>query len=126
MQLDFLLNKIETFYKIAIANHYPVDMSKAKNILDKYKNYNDRGDHSETMEYAIVPIDNIEKQPIWSQEKLDIVKKRIQEGKFLEPVMLISTPEKPGKLIIDDGVHRVEASRQLGYTNVPALIHAYH
>ena len=55
-----------------------------------------------------------------------LVKNQLREGKSLDPVTLISTPEKPGKLLIDDGNHRIEASRQLGYTYVPAIIHNYH
>ena len=126
MNLKNLLVKIDNFYKRATSHHYPVDTSKIQNILNIYKDFNDQGDNSETMEYAIVPISDIERKPIWSPEKLNIVKQQLQNGKLLEPVMLVSTPEKPGQLLINDGIHRVEASRQLGYTHVPALIHTYH
>lgn len=123
MRLETLLKKIELFYKLASTDHYLVNTSKIQNILNLY---NDPKDQSETMEYRIVPISEVEKQPIWSQEKLDAVKKQLKEGKSLEPIMLISSPEQPGKLLINDGIHRTEASRQLGYTHIPALVHIYH
>ena len=126
MLLETLLKKVEIFYKLAGGNHYPVNTSKIKNILNIYKDFNDQGDHSETMKYAIVPLSDIEKKPIWAPEKLEAVKKQLQEGQSLEPIMLISTPEKPGQLLINDGIHRTEASRQLGYTHIPALIHTFH
>jgi hypothetical protein len=126
MLLETLLKKVELFYKLAVGNHYPVDTSKIQNILDIYENFNDQGDRSETVEYAIVPLSEIEKKPIWAPEKLEAVKRQLEEGKSLEPISLIRTPEKPGQLLINDGIHRTEASRQIGYTHIPALIHTYH
>lgn len=121
MHLDGLLKTVDLFYKLA-TEHYKVNSSKISGILDMF---NQDNDDSEKMEYAIIPIADVEIRPIWSEEKLKIVLRQIQEGLPLEPIMISSYPEKRKPYSIIDGIHRLEASRQLGYHYIPALIQIY-
>lgn len=47
-------------------------------------------------------------------------KKEIQEGKPIEPIVVMKDTD--GKLGIEDGKHRYEAYKQLGYTEVPYVV----
>jgi hypothetical protein len=121
--MNKLIENINLFCKLANENHYKVDMSNVANILDMY-NDEDVKD-KEKMDYVILPLSDIRTRPIWSKEKLSIVKNKIQSGVPLEPITLVRSKNEKPPYNINDGVHRTEASRQLGMTHIPALLLTY-
>lgn len=71
--------------------------------------------------FKIIPISEIEQQDIWSQGKYDRALKHIQDGTPLDPVKL-GRHVNGQEWVITDGIHRIAASKTLGYTHVPALV----
>lgn len=111
----------------ASANHYTYDSAVVTRWLEmfndkkaskeEYRDYGAWSKHS----FKMVPISEIDKKPIWSQEKYNINLKKMQENIPLEPILL--TDNKNGKkLVITDGIHRMAASDTMGYNQIPALV----
>lgn len=71
--------------------------------------------------FKIIPISEIENQDIWSQGKYDRALKHIQDGTPLDPVKL-GRHVNGTEWAITDGIHRIAASKTLGYTHVPAVV----
>lgn len=70
-------------------------------------------------EIKLIPIKDIELPPVWGPEKYEQAKKLIESGRPLDPVNL----DRVGsRWRIRDGIHRTHASKDLGYTHVPAFI----
>ena len=78
MQPNILLRKIEVFCVLASPLHYPINTTKVRNLLNTY-----REDEDQTVEYAIVAINDIERKPIWSPDKLDARKKSVTGRKII-------------------------------------------
>jgi 2'-5' RNA ligase len=123
-----LMSKIEAFYKTAQVSHYKYDDLAAQRFLE-YFNADEDAALKEFEEYGgwglyyfdIVPITAIEEKAVWSQEKYEAVLQKMKENIALDPVKL-SHSDSGGKFIIIDGIHRIAASKTLGYTHVPALV----
>jgi 2'-5' RNA ligase len=114
----------------ASANHYTYDPAIVTRWLEMFNNkdtskeeYDEYGAWSR-YSFKMVPISDIEKKPIWSQEKYDINLKKMQENIPLEPIKLTDNIDGK-KLVITDGIHRVAASETLGYAYIPAIITEY-
>lgn len=63
---------------------------------------------------------DIEDVKIWSEGKLQSVLRDIEAGKPLKPIEVYD-PDRGTKLPIVDGIHRYNASKQMGYTHIPVL-----
>lgn len=130
MKLAHLLQRIDQFYIKATTAHYAVDTSKINDLLemrndqDLQKESLELYQHYDVYDYQIVPIHDIEEKPIWSKEKFEIVLEKMNKKELLPPVELLDTPERQ-KLTITDGIHRIAASKNLGFSYVPAIIQHY-
>ena len=72
-----------------------------------------------TTEIKLIPIKDIQLPPVWGPEKYEQAKKLIEAGKPLDP---INVSRSGSKWLISDGIHRTHASKDLGYTHVPAFV----
>jgi ParB family chromosome partitioning protein len=75
---------------------------------------------------AVLPIDKIEPTP-FQRDLSDTHHKRLSEviqktGRFLDPVIAITAPEKVGGFWTPNGRHRLEAMRRLGARSITALV----
>ncbi|HEY6863924.1 MAG TPA: ParB N-terminal domain-containing protein, partial [Burkholderiales bacterium] len=75
---------------------------------------------------AVLPIDKIEPTP-FQRDLSDAHHKRLSEvihktGRFLDPVIAITAPEKTGGFWTPNGRHRLEAMRRLGARSITALV----
>lgn len=75
---------------------------------------------------AVLPIDRIEPTP-FQRDLSDAHHKRLSEviqktGRFLDPVIAITAPEKIGGFWTPNGRHRLEAMRRLGAKSITALV----
>lgn len=126
-----LMSKIESFYKTAQVSHYKYDDAVAQRFLEMF-NGDEEAAQQEFNQYGgwglyyfdIVPISAIEDKEIWNQDKYDINLNKIKENTPLEPVRLAHR-DGGGKFVIVDGIHRIAASKTLGYTHVPALVNEW-
>lgn len=96
--------------KAARPKHYEVDQEAVKKQIERRPN----------RVFQIVPIAEINVQAVWQSAKLDPLRKRIAGAAPIDPVLLGMGFN--GKYEIEDGIHRVQASIEAGYTHVPALV----
>jgi len=73
-------------------------------------------------EFDIVPLRDIKPEKVWDERKLNAVLRDIEQGKPLAPIELSPVGNR---LEITDGIHRYNASKNLGFTHIPALISHY-
>jgi hypothetical protein len=106
--------------------HYKIDHEKIQQEIDR-RNHPDikRQDmeaHGATThaELRIVPLHEIERKPVWNQGRIDSIHEGIKSGNTLPPVHL--GEKKGGGYEIEDGIHRVNASHEQGFTHVPAIV----
>ena len=67
-----------------------------------------------------LPIKDIAVPDAWSQAKLDNIVGQLRAGKEQWPIRAELGDD--GKYVIEDGIHRANASRALGLTHVPAIV----
>ena len=67
-----------------------------------------------------LPIKDIAVPDAWSQAKLDNIVSQLRAGKEQWPIRAELGDD--GKYVIEDGIHRANASRALGLTHVPAIV----
>jgi hypothetical protein len=79
------------------------------------------GGHNE-YRFELVPLSHISVPPVWHKDRIEKVRAAIAAGVALPPVQLT---EHEGRLHIDDGIHRTNASLESGFTTVPALVHKW-
>jgi len=68
----------------------------------------------------LVPIDKI-KFEVWSKQRLDSALEGLKDGKALPAVNLVYVEDR-GVYEVSDGNHRVAASKEVGYDEVPAVV----
>ncbi len=104
----------------AAKKHYPINRRKLKNLNDPaarkesmatYGGYDD-------WRIEIVPIKDIRVPVVWNPKRYDEALKYLQSGRPIDP---IRAHKEGGKWEIEDGIHRTNASRDLGYTHMPVL-----
>jgi hypothetical protein len=66
-----------------------------------------------------VPLSKIQIPEAWSEAKLDQVMQAIRSGKKLPPIR--AELGDAGLYVVDDGIHRVNASIKMGFSHVPVL-----
>jgi ParB family chromosome partitioning protein len=91
-------------------------------IVGQYKD--PLGGHA--LALAVLPIDKIEPTP-FQRDLSDAHHKRLSEviqktGRFLDPVIAITAPDKVGGFWTPNGRHRLEAMRRLGAKSITALV----
>lgn len=67
----------------------------------------------------IVPLKDVKVPKVWNQGRFDQAKALIEQGKPLDP---IKAHKEGSKWVINDGIHRTNASIALEYTHVPVLV----
>jgi hypothetical protein len=70
----------------------------------------------------MVPISDIEVKEVWQDSKVPPLLERMQQGLAVDPVRLGENVTKSSKWSIIDGIHRIAASKMMGYTEVPAIV----
>ena len=102
--------------------HYKLDRSAVRKGEQR-----DRDAERETAErhgfyqykrFVLVPIGQIEHQPVWHPGRIESILDAIDRGKPLPP---IRADKDRGKYAITDGIHRYNASLQRGFTHIPVL-----
>lgn len=63
----------------------------------------------------------IEVPPVWNQLRYEDNKKKLEQTGKMPPVFLEYDDSKD-RYKISDGIHRVNAAKDLGYQNVPAIV----
>jgi len=66
----------------------------------------------------IVPIRDIRVPKVWKPGRFEKARDRIESGKPIDPIHAV---RKGGHWEIEDGIHRTNASKALGYTHIPVL-----
>jgi hypothetical protein len=69
--------------------------------------------------FRLLPINQIRVPSVWSPSKLPSIQKAILEGRPLPPIRAYL---EGSKYEIEDGIHRVNASIEAGFTLVPAIV----
>jgi len=66
----------------------------------------------------IVPIRDIKVPKVWKPSRFEKSKARLEKGLPTDPIRAV---KQGGKWVIEDGIHRTNASIALGYTHIPVL-----
>jgi len=70
-------------------------------------------------EYVLVPLRQIKPEKVWKPRRLEAIQRAMAQGKALPPIRLA----KGGRgYVIEDGIHRYNASVEAGMTHIPALV----
>lgn len=109
-------------------NHYKYDQGAVANWLDMFSNnkeanleeYNEFGAWSKNT-FKIVPISDIEEKAVWQDSKVPPLLERMEKGLAIDPIK-IGEHYQGGKWAITDGIHRIAASKMMGYTHIPAYV----
>jgi hypothetical protein len=108
-----------------LGKSYKVDGSKVRQLLAQYNDQEAREDSQQHFGgyfdhiFELVPLSKVVIDEVWKEAKYQKVVEAIQKGVPLPPVML---SKKGGRFEITDGIHRTNASRDLGFTHIPAII----
>lgn len=100
--------------------HYKVNKRKLKDLNDpevRKESMAQDGGYSE-WRIEIVPIRDIQVPPVWNPGRYEEALKYLQSGQAIDP---IRAEKKGSKWEISDGIHRTNASRDLGWTHIPVL-----
>lgn len=109
------------------SSHYPLKMRPIDRLLLKPPTLKDAlAEFKRDGEWAYhrletVPIANIEVPAAWHEKRLTSAAAGVETKAAMPPVQLSEQPGK-AKLQISDGIHRTNASRQAGLTEVPAIV----
>lgn len=102
--------------------HYRVDKRELRRLNDKQARQDSKRTHGGYEQWAIeiVPIKDIAVPKVWKPNRFAKALQWLKEGKSLDPIRL--SREGGGKWQIGDGIHRTNASMEMGYTHVPAYV----
>ncbi len=115
-----LASKVVRRFAAIKGKHYPINRRKLKDLnslatrkesMALYGGYED-------WRIEVVPIKDIRVPPVWNPRRYEEALKYLQSGKPIDP---IRANKEGGKWEIEDGIHRTNASQDLGYTHVPVL-----
>lgn len=85
------------------------------------RQYRESGEWYEDVLELMVPISQIELPAPWNSFRLENNKKKIKETGAMPPAMLYFD-DSSQTYKISDGIHRINAAKDLGYTHVPAVV----
>lgn len=113
--------ELEAFAGEAEESSYSYDESEWKKRVKEMNAAEDKtGPAYAKYTLKLVSIADVDVPRAWSKEKLKQVLDALDGGKKLPPIR--ASVGDGGKLIIQDGIHRANASLARGYTHIPALI----
>lgn len=112
--------------------HEVVRRRKTHFVIDNRRlaDLNDRAGRRESMKedggyykYSIklIPVADIDVPPVWNPGRFDQALKHMKNGDKLDPIRA-RLDEKDGKWKINDGIHRANASIEMGYSHVPVFV----
>jgi len=90
-------------------------------IEEARRQYAEYGEWYEYVFEPMVPIAQIELTPPWNQLRYEDNKKRIGETGKMPPAFL-HFDDATQIYRVEDGIHRINAAKDLGYTHVPAVV----
>jgi hypothetical protein len=110
--------------KAASSSHYEPDMRAAERHIEMWmgpahQEFAREQGLKVQAEFRIVPIEDVLDVRPFSKERTENALAAMKAGKALPPINVVETR---GRLFIEDGQHRIEASKLLGYTHVPAVV----
>jgi len=91
------------------------------NVEEAQKSYKEFGEWYENVFEPAVPIEQITLPSPWAPPRLKDNLEKIASTGSMPPVFL-SYDEKTQKYDVADGIHRINAAKQLGYIAVPAVV----
>lgn len=101
--------------------HFKIDRRKLKDLNDPERWEEDAKHLGGYYKYriALIPIKDIRLPKVWNPGRYEEAKRHILKGTPLDP---IDVGKHGGKWDIQDGIHRTNVSKDLGYTHVPAFV----
>jgi hypothetical protein len=111
--------------RVASRNHYPVDQSFVRKQLARTNDPDIRAESVAAhggyydMTFEVVPLRAIQIPSVWNPGRADKLQEAFDQGRPLPPVRLTKVR---GRLEVEDGIHRINVSKERGFTHVPALI----
>lgn len=92
-------------------------LKRRNNLEEAWRQYKEYGEWWEWV-FEYVPISKIEQCEIWSNYRYENNLRKLTETGKMPPVRLCYYDEI---YHISDGIHRIAAAKQRGYTKVPAI-----
>jgi len=89
-------------------------------IEEARRQYREFGEWYEYVFVPMVPIAQIELTPVWNRLRYEDNKKRLSDTGKMPPVFLHFN-DTTQIYMVEDGMHRIHAAKDLGYTHVPAV-----
>lgn len=71
----------------------------------------------------ILPLADIHPEAVWNDSRIEHIREGIRAGVPLPPIHV--SLNKDGKYHISDGIHRYNASKEAGFTHIPAIVSVY-
>lgn len=71
----------------------------------------------------LIPLTDIHPEAVWNDSRIESIREGIQAGVPL-PAIHVSL-NKDHKYHISDGIHRYNASKEAGFTHIPAIVSVY-
>lgn len=101
--------------------HYRINKRRVKSLNDPEKNLEMmRQDGGYTKWHIeIVPIRDVVVEKVWKPKRLEDALEKMKKGVALDPINAV---KKGGKWLIEDGIHRTNASIEMGYTHIPVFV----
>jgi hypothetical protein len=90
-------------------------------VEEARREYQQYGEWYENVFEPMVPIDQIDLPSPWNNLRYEDNKKKIGETGKMPPAFL-SFNDTTHIYVISDGIHRINAAKDLGYTHVPAVV----
>jgi len=123
---SLLFQKCDWFFKSAKSlNSYKYSQATVDDILDLYRtDYETELDEFKRLgawakySFKILPVNQLEVKPVWSKDKLNNVLNQIDNDENIYPIRVVN---EDGKYVVEDGIHRVAASKIRGLTSIPAI-----
>jgi hypothetical protein len=126
MNFTKILKLSQIYLKKAEKTHYDFDPAL---VVKQLKYLNDEDGIREFIEeyggyhvysFEMIPISKLQQRDVWSEDKLASVSKHFENNDILDPINVIV--DEQGRYKINDGIHRVAASKLFKYTEVPAIV----
>lgn len=107
--------------RFAAQRHYRIDSRRLKRLNDPDTQAQQARDHGGYSKWRIevVPIDRIVVPKVWKPLRFDKALAAMKAGKALDP---INVAPRGSRFVIEDGIHRTNASLAMGYTHIPVFL----
>lgn len=101
--------------------HYRINRRRLKHLNDREKNLEmarEQGGYTK-WHIEVVPISSIAVEKVWKPKRFENALEKMKDGVALDP---INATKRGGKWHIEDGIHRTNASIEMGYTHIPVFV----